>query len=437
MVPELPFVCVDCGNGAWGLYNSYGTDILKLTQCRNCDQAVDKYIEYEDAIVYLDMLLLKKPAYRHFLYNTKEKSPWKLVMFLLLFEAYREWKVATEALKTHELVYEDPTWEYYFQVLYLCIDVLVFVGFLAAAAFFTVRSQLVVKGCMLASLGHIITLISALWKVDDRFLTLSVMYSLICQAQSYSVVTRWPLPVTTVIVGIGFLLVLAIPGRSLVYDELLRRKYVLSEVGSVVKCDDPLVLREDSNNNILIMEKVVPKLKFAIPLTHRKLRVPEGPLGRLKMLRYVVGDVIKKERIEVNYEVGHEARQYTERVSKILISDAVRYGPCHRPTMELADFWLMDKACIHKLFKVLLPRYQSDTNASPAFTRLVRAASAYPQRYSDRCVLELRGNPFPSLFHREGEKARGRKDLIHNVLLAEIRKERSDPSVQASDETHP
>ena len=48
-------------------------------------------------------------------------------------------------------------------------------------------------------------------------------------------------------------------------------------------------------------------------------------------------------------------RQYTER----LISDALLYGDKHKHTMEMATWWLNDdKGAIHKLFKVLVPRYQ-------------------------------------------------------------------------------
>ena len=35
-----------------------------------------------------------------------------------------------------------------------------------------------------------------------------------------------------------------------------------------------------------------------------------------------------------------------------LIAEAIKYGDRHRPTMEMASFWLTEKQLVHKLFKV-------------------------------------------------------------------------------------
>lgn len=39
----------------------------------NCNQIVDKYIEYDITTVFIDILLLKISAYRHFIFNTEDK----------------------------------------------------------------------------------------------------------------------------------------------------------------------------------------------------------------------------------------------------------------------------------------------------------------------------------------------------------------------------
>jgi len=56
--------------------------------------------------------------------------------------------------------------------------------------------------------------------------------------------------------------------------------------------------------------------------------------------------------------------------------------------MEMADYWLEEKQLIHKLFKVLVPRF-SDYKTS--YTMLYRAPKAYPEIVYPRSVLELRG----------------------------------------------
>lgn len=82
--------------------------------------------------------------------------------------------------------------------------------------------------------------------------------------------------------------------------------------------------------------------------------------------------------------------------------------------MEIADYWLTEKQLVHKLFKVLVPRYQ---NYNFSFTRLYRTPGT-GDGYS-KAVLELRGNPYPSLL----PDTHTNRNLIHNVLLDEARRE--------------
>lgn len=83
--------------------------------------------------------------------------------------------------------------------------------------------------------------------------------------------------------------------------------------------------------------------------------------------------------------------------------------------MEMADYWLLEKQLVHKLFKVLAPRFQ---NYSVSYTRMLKAPKPYPGEHYDRAVLELRGNPYPSLTPDNGQN----RNLIHNVLLDEAKK---------------
>ncbi|KAI4463796.1 ribosomal protein l17 [Holotrichia oblita] len=126
------------------------------------------------------------------------------------------------------------------------------------------------------------------------------------------------------------------------------------------------------------VSKLVSQLRIKVNPRLRKFRSPAGPEGRLNKLRKTVTALIKHERIELNYPRADEARMYAER----LISDAIRYGDCHKTTMEMADYWLVEKQLVHKLFK-------------------------------------LRGNPYPALVPNTNNN----RNLIHNVLLDEAKKE--------------
>lgn len=93
-----------------------------------------------------------------------------------------------------------------------------------------------------------------------------------------------------------------------------------------------------------------------------------------------------------------------------LISEAIRHGDCHKPTMETADFWLLEKELVHKLFKVLVPRFET---SNLSYTRLIPAPKLQYGRSTDKVVLELRGNPFPELTNNKTNN----KLSIQNVLL--------------------
>ena len=101
----------------------------------------------------------------------------------------------------------------------------------------------------------------------------------------------------------------------------------------------------------------------------------------------------------------------------------MKHGDRHRATMELADFWLLEKQLIHKLFKVIVPRYVDYTSS---FTRLLKLAPKYKDNYThtwnrrvawmaryERGVLELKGNPYPSLIPPVSKN----QNFITNVLL--------------------
>ncbi|XP_011208994.1 39S ribosomal protein L17, mitochondrial [Bactrocera dorsalis] len=159
------------------------------------------------------------------------------------------------------------------------------------------------------------------------------------------------------------------------------------------------------------VSKLMSQLRIAVK-PHRNLRNPDGPEGRLLKLRKTVTALVKHERIELYYNRADEARGYAE----LLISNAIRYGDRHKATMELADYWLLEKQLVHKLFKVLVPRLE---NCNFSYTRMYKAPRDYPGMYYRKSVLELRGNPYPSLL----PDYTNNRNLIHNVLLDEARKD--------------
>lgn len=169
------------------------------------------------------------------------------------------------------------------------------------------------------------------------------------------------------------------------------------------------------------IKKLIPLIKCRVRYERRKLSNPEGPYGRLLKLRKTVTALVKHERLELNLNRADEARGYAER----LITEAIRNGDTHVPTMELATFWLEEEQLIHKLFKVLVPRYKS-YNESYTDLHMV------PRHFADtlkkkeeqlpifkKAVLELKGNPFPPM----PGKILPNDKFLTNILLNEAKKE--------------
>ncbi|KAI8921536.1 Arv1 protein [Entophlyctis helioformis] len=91
-------VCIECGEPVNNLYIEYGRGNIKLLQCDKCQTFADKYLEYDFVIIFIDMLLHKRPVYRHLLFNRLSYTPagWnsglvKLAILLVLFEVYMKW----------------------------------------------------------------------------------------------------------------------------------------------------------------------------------------------------------------------------------------------------------------------------------------------------------------------------------------------------------
>lgn len=105
-----------------------------------------------------------------------------------------------------------------------------------------------------------------------------------------------------------------------------------------------------------------------------------------------------------------------------LISDAIRYGPQNQEMMDMASYWMLEKQLVHKLFKVLVPRFQ---NYQGPVTSMLHAPNKYPAPTERRAmfmktVLELKNNPYPPL---PQSTAHRNKNLIHNVLLDAARRD--------------
>jgi len=68
----MPHICVECGEAVDSLYVEFSEGNIRLMRCEQCGNVSDKYIEYELILVAIDLILHRKQAFRHLLYNRQE-----------------------------------------------------------------------------------------------------------------------------------------------------------------------------------------------------------------------------------------------------------------------------------------------------------------------------------------------------------------------------
>ncbi|KAG0012756.1 sterol homeostasis protein [Entomortierella chlamydospora] len=111
------------------LYTEYSKGNIRLTYCEHCKKLADKYVEHDFVIIFVDMMLHKKPVYRHLLFNRLpyrdtgiDPNVFKLGVLLILFDVYIKWfrleqeaTVIDVSFSQHALVFQ------YLYILFLCI----------------------------------------------------------------------------------------------------------------------------------------------------------------------------------------------------------------------------------------------------------------------------------------------------------------------------
>ncbi|KAF8391083.1 hypothetical protein HHK36_023383 [Tetracentron sinense] len=92
----MKFRCIHCGFWVKTLFVQYSPGNIRLMKCDNCNAVVDDYIECENMILLIDLILHKQKAYRHLLYNMLNRETvniegllWKSTFVFLLLDACR------------------------------------------------------------------------------------------------------------------------------------------------------------------------------------------------------------------------------------------------------------------------------------------------------------------------------------------------------------
>ncbi|XP_061468351.1 large ribosomal subunit protein bL17m [Rhineura floridana] len=149
------------------------------------------------------------------------------------------------------------------------------------------------------------------------------------------------------------------------------------------------------------------RLTAAAWISHGRVqrRFGLGPRSRIDLLRNLVTALVRHERIEAPRARVDEMRFYAEH-----LIDYAKRGDTDPNAMRMADFWLTEKDLIHKLFKVLAPRFQPHARN---YTRMLQIPNRENMDRAKMAVIEYKGNPFPPLPlpQRDSEKT-----LVNQLL---------------------
>lgn len=148
----------------------------------------------------------------------------------------------------------------------------------------------------------------------------------------------------------------------------------------------------------------LPRIKVPIGHIPQRLKLSnfKNPRGRLELIRQMVNRLVREERCEFRHNRAVECRAYMER----LIQMGVYRGIEDFYTADMYEWWFVEQDLLDKMVGLLIPRYRSypmeepytNIYRLPAQTMIMRNYGLRPKyQLVELGVLELKGNPFPSL----------------------------------------
>ncbi|GMS84551.1 hypothetical protein PENTCL1PPCAC_6726, partial [Pristionchus entomophagus] len=160
--------CVNCGVEATSLYKRFSKEIIRLTPCECCGEAVDKYVEYDLVLIVIHLVLLYLPAYRHIVHNTRYKVYPRLAFLFILCMAFDRWYQREKSGLESILDLEYGFYECFFLSLLQMVIFIVFSLLLAHFSQFT-RDQLILtaNSVILGYFGSVATVVCIVYGVRE------------------------------------------------------------------------------------------------------------------------------------------------------------------------------------------------------------------------------------------------------------------------------
>lgn len=187
-------VCVECGAPVPSVVHVAHAD--RLTQCQACGSFADKYVEYESALVVLDMLLHRPSVYRHILWNSgayrTRSAILRLFCTLLFFDTYLKWLRlggwgsvdVPKACDEPALLPDVPLARVTPALLLSVLEQLLFCAVVSAAAraleLAPCRWASLATAVLLSSFGKCFAVLHMIWSYPDAFVHAVDLFVLTC-----------------------------------------------------------------------------------------------------------------------------------------------------------------------------------------------------------------------------------------------------------------
>lgn len=122
-------ICVNCGVPVDYIYRDFGDGNIRLVKCDNCHEVADRYIEYDNVILLIDLILMREAAFRHIIFNRnsdkkgrgprpqllanepRSRSWWRPVLIILFCDMSAKWSLMDNIAYDHDtLLSEVQNW---------------------------------------------------------------------------------------------------------------------------------------------------------------------------------------------------------------------------------------------------------------------------------------------------------------------------------------
>ncbi|KAG0716144.1 Protein ARV1 [Chionoecetes opilio] len=161
--------CISCLTPAKALFKKSDGDFIRLLDCASCGQPVDRYVECERSIIFMDMLLQDIAVYRHILFNADNFTPqfyMKLGVALLLSEGYVRWSSLSHAFSPTTGIKDNEVYLYI-----MCLLTAIEIGIFGAiiVLYFWMRSHNrsplspLYNGLLLGQYGRLANVAAIIW----------------------------------------------------------------------------------------------------------------------------------------------------------------------------------------------------------------------------------------------------------------------------------